>query len=124
MNGLNVFQLKNPTQCILWVKEELKSEDLNGAFDIVESYIDESHFGRQLVKCKECGQLYFEDFYEEIDWENGNDPQYTTLIPVETNDEIETLKRANFLELLQFSPRLQKDFPKDANKPRVYWVGR
>lgn len=124
MNELNVFQLKNPTQCIFWKKDELQSEDLRCAFDVVESYIDESHLSRCLLKCRECGQLYFFEFYEWIDWEGGDDPQYSKYIPVEANDEIETLKKSSPIELLQFSPRLQKDFPKDADKPRVFWIGK
>lgn len=86
--------MKKPTQCVLWIQPELG------------------------------GQLYFFEFYEEIDWEGGNDPQYTTYIPVETNEEIETLKKSSPLELLQFFPRLQIDFPKEAKEPKVWWNGK
>jgi hypothetical protein len=43
---------------------------------------------------------------------------YLTYIPVETEDEVETLKAASPLGLLDFSPRLQRDFPKDAKSQR------
>jgi hypothetical protein len=39
-------------------------------------------------------------------------------------EEIERLKACSPFELLQFSPRLQKDFPKDAKRPKFGWVGR
>ncbi len=37
------------------------------------AYADESHFQRYLLKCRECGQLYFFEFLEEIDWSHGKD---------------------------------------------------
>ena len=76
------------------------------------------------MKCKECGQLYFDEFYEEVDWIGGNDPQYVTLIPVAARKDIDKLKNSSIFELTQFTPRLQKDYPKDADKPRIYWVGK
>lgn len=114
--------LESPVNCHLWKKEQLESSDLRSVFESVETYVDENHFIRRLVKCKDCGQLYFMDFYEEIDWEEGNDPQYTTFLPVETKEEIELLKNTTMLGLANFSPRLQKDFPKEADSPNVYWV--
>jgi hypothetical protein len=42
-----------------------------------------------MLKCRECGQLYFFEFYDWIDWEDGRDPQYTTYIPVEIDEEVE-----------------------------------
>ncbi len=92
-------------------------------FERIDTYVDECHLVRSLLKCRECGQLYFHEFYEEIDWEGGNDPQYFTYVSVETDDEIETLKSASLFGLLEFSPRLQRDFPKD-EKPKVGWVGK
>jgi hypothetical protein len=114
--------MKKPTQCVLWEQPELVgSQD---RFERIHTYVDESHLFRDLLKCRECGQLYFFEFYEEIDWENGNDPQYKTYIPVETEDEINTLKNASTHELLQFFPRLQTDFPANAQKPTSHWVGK
>jgi hypothetical protein len=116
--------MKKPTQCVLWEYPELVLEPLKDRFERIDTYVDESHLMRSLLKCRECGQLYFFEFYEEINWEGGNDLQYSTYIPVETEDEIKTLKTASPFKLLDFSPRLQRDFPKDAKKPRVRWVGK
>ena len=102
--------MKKPTQCALWEQPDLvlsvPREDL---FERIDTYVDDSHLFRDLLKCRECGQLYFFEFYEQIDWEGGNDSQNVTYIPVETDEEIETLKKASVFELLQFSPRLHKD---------------
>jgi hypothetical protein len=116
--------MKKPTQCVLWEHPELVLEPLKDRFERIDTYVDESHLMRFLLKCRECGQLYFFELYEEINWEGGNDPQYSTYIPVETKDEIKTLNSASPFGLLDFSPRLQEDFPKDAKKPTVRWIGK
>ena len=88
--------MKAPTQCALWAKPELLGEpNRRDRFERLETFVDKSHEFRDLLKCKECGQLYFAEFYEEIDWEDGDDPQYWTYVPVETGGEIEMLKRAS-----------------------------
>ncbi len=69
-----------PTQCHLWQKENLTREDLD--FETIKTYWDSSHFWRLLQKCKQCGQLYINDTIEFVDWEEGNDELYTTMIPV------------------------------------------
>lgn len=93
----------------------------NEHFNCLKTYADESHLFRYLLECKDCGQLYFYEFYEEIDWEEGNDPQYTTYIPVETAGEAEELNKKSNLELLRVTPRLQDDFLQDGTKT-IRWV--
>jgi hypothetical protein len=115
--------VKPPAQCHLWQKEILDSKDLREAFQLVESYIDESHLHKTLMQCKTCGQLYFYEFYEEIDWDDGRDLQYQTYIPVDTEEEIVALKTASLLELFAFSPRLQSDWLAPGAL-EVRWVGK
>lgn len=120
----NALKFKDPTQCHLWTAESLRPDNLHGVFEFLETYEDDSHLGRHLVKCRRCGQLYFHEFYEEIDWAKGNDPQYNTYIPVYSRDDIELLKKASApTGLFDYSPRLQSDWPSD-NEARVYWIGR
>jgi hypothetical protein len=111
-----------PTQCALWDRPELLLAPGERPFELVETYLDESHLRRSLLRCRECGQLYFHEFYEEIDWVDGEDPQYSTFIPVADPAEIERLKAASSPGLLSFAPRLQRDFPKGASAPTVRWV--
>jgi len=87
--------MKQPTQCVLRENPNLIVGAQDDSFERIETYADESHLMRHLLKCRECGQLYFFEFYEEIDWEDGDDSQYKTYIPVETEAEIETLKNAS-----------------------------
>jgi hypothetical protein len=119
-----VTKMKTPTQCALWENPRLIGRSPEQFFKRIDTYVDESHLMRSLLSCRECGQLYFYEFYEEIDWKDGDDPQYQTYIPVETDVEIEALKNASTVELLQFSPRLQRDFPKGAEQPDTRWIGK
>jgi len=113
--------MKKPIQCHLWNNPCSDSLHLIN-FDVIETYEDDGHLSRRLVKCKDCGQLYFKEFYEWIDWENGNDPQYGTLIPVETDEDIEMLRKTDVFGLLQLRPCLRSDFPSTADTPKVYWL--
>lgn len=54
--------------------------------------VDESHFGAHITRCDACGQRFLVIFTETIDWSDGDDPQYWTIIPV-TADEVEALAR-------------------------------
>ena len=123
VHAISPLIVPNPRRCHLWRKPNLVPEDLAGEhFDVIETYADDGHISRRLVKCKLCGQLYFREFYEEIDWSDGNDPQYTTFIPVKTKAQVESIKRLSIFELMDLLPQLRKDFPKDADKPKVYWI--
>ena len=104
--------MKEPKQCHLW-KNPTK-DDLD--FENVATYVESSHFDRGLIKCKRCGQLYYYEFYEVIDWEKGNDKMYSTYIPIEYDKTlIEDLNKRSPMELLAISPRLQWD-PDDSLK--------
>jgi len=117
--------MKSPTQCILWENPELVAGSKEDRFEPMDTYVDDSHLIRRLLKCRECGQLYFYEFYEEIDWDAGEDPQYRTYIPVENDAEIEALKKASASELSKYFPRLQRDFPKGAKVPKAaQWIGK
>jgi len=68
--------MHRPTRCHLWQVDVLQSQDLRDIFEVVETFEDTSHFSRCLVR-RRCGQLYFYQFHETIDWEDGDDPQYS-----------------------------------------------
>ena len=118
--------LTKPTQCHLWQKEGLTDEDLNleNNFELLRTFEDESHLTKRLLKCKECGQLYFYEFYEVVDWVGGHDPQYRTFIPIETEDAAGKMAEMWPHELFQFWPRLQDDWVSEKKKSIVYWMGK
>jgi len=96
---LEARRLRPPVQCTLWSNPELIGA-AKDRFEAVETFVDESHLHRSLLKCRECGQLYFSEFYEMVDWDDGDDAQYTAYVPVETPAEIDALKRAGVMEIL------------------------
>ena len=122
INSEGEVEMKSPTQCVLW-ENPAPGARFEG-FERLDTYVDDDHLSRHLLRCRECGQLYFYEFYEWIDWEGGNDPQYRTYIPVESDTEIEALKKASPFELLKYFPRLQRDWPKEAPAPTVRWIGK
>ncbi len=116
--------LPEPRQCLYWREPARVQGALKERFELVTGYDDESHLRRYLLKCRECGQLYFFEFYEQIDWEKGNDPQYTKFIPVSNVEQGAELARLSPAGLLAVTPRLSIDFDEDADTPTTYWIGK
>lgn len=114
--------LHHPTQCVLWREPERIASPDAQRFELLEDFVESSHWDRTLLKCRECGQLYFFEFHETIDWEGGDDAQHTTYIPVQTQEEIEALKQASDLSL--FSPRLRSERPPGATAATIRWIGK
>ena len=92
----------------------------------LKELIDESHFIVAILACPRCAQRYISVFTEMIDWEDGNDPQYWTLLPI-TEAEAEglvqqeaSLGEASLNALGHGRRSLQRDHPK-AGPPRVSW---
>ena len=112
------LRLANPVQCHLWQKTALVREDL--AMDVVLILIEESHLERAIMRCSQCGQCYFCEWYEEIDWDGGDDKMYTTYIPIQWDENlINALKQRSPFELLAVTPRLQWD-----NGGEIKWIGK
>ena len=44
--------------------------------------VDDPHFIVRIVRCRACSQPFIRIFTEFIDWSGGDDPQYTTIMPV------------------------------------------
>lgn len=99
----------------------------NAEFNTIKEYDDNfntnaDHRERSLVSCKECGQLYFREWLEWIDWDNGNDPTYTKYVPVEDEATADELHKLSALELLDVKPRLERNYPDDAKHPTNIWL--
>jgi hypothetical protein len=64
---------------------------MHEAFELDETFGKDSHWWRYLLKCRDCGQLYFFEFLEQVDFDDGEDPQWSTWIPVATENEAEVI---------------------------------
>ncbi len=104
-----IIELRAPTQCVLWEHPERLPGKFAELFETIETYDDDSHLSRSLHKCRECGQLYFYEWYEWVDWDGGNDKSYSTLVPVQTQEEIDALKESDIFNLMCYFPRLHLD---------------
>lgn len=60
---IEIVNLRNPTQCILWEHPDRISCKFSEILEEVESYENSSRLTHSLYKCRECGQLYFHEWY-------------------------------------------------------------
>jgi hypothetical protein len=108
--------------CRVWRNPEaVVVKPLAEGFELLDTFVKESHWWRYLLQCRDCGQRYFYEFYEEVDWVDGDDPQFCTWVPVETDEEVARLKTAGQLGLRTFRPHLCNDHPKGEAR-KIYWV--
>lgn len=107
---------KTPNKCHLWNNKNLTKEELYNSLKVIKVYDDDPHQTRSLKKCKQCGQLYFYEFKEFIDWDKGNDAQYQTYIPVEKEEDAAQIANESEFQLLRY-PSIRINFPSDAKKP-------
>jgi hypothetical protein len=68
---------------------EKAAENLRN-FKEIADLVDESHFTLQILSCPGCSQQYVFIWNETIDWNGGDDAQYTSVLPI-TNDEANEL---------------------------------
>ena len=100
--------------------------DAYAALATENGLIDESHFRVAIRICRHCSQRFVSVFSETIDWADGEDPQYWTLLPI-TAAEVtalvsrhDVLGEATLLSLGAARRCLRHDHPK-AEAPRSYW---
>lgn len=103
-------QLRAPTQCHFWTAEHPNPG--RDDTELVKSFEDDSHLVRALLRCRDCGQLYFYEWYEEIDWVNGNDPWYQTWVPVDEQD-LDDLLKTTIWTVHEYTPRIINDWRRD-----------
>jgi hypothetical protein len=107
-------QLREPTQCHLWKLNhpELGRDAKDDKMELVKEFERDSHLIRSLLRCSDCGQFYFYEFYEEIDWSGENDPLYRTWIPIDEKD-IDDLLKVNIWTIHDYTPRIINDWLRD-----------
>jgi hypothetical protein len=96
---------------------------------ITKELVDESHFMVSLRACAACSQLFVSVFCERIDWQQGNDPQASWLIPVSA-EEAQSLTGLDEHEteaaICRISPQrrfLESYLPSDGARDTRWQVG-
>jgi hypothetical protein len=56
--------------------------EARAGLDSEQELIDESHLHVTIRACRSCSQRFVSIFNETVDWVDGDDPQYWTLLPV------------------------------------------
>jgi len=89
----------------------------------VSELIDESHCHVMILACGACSQRFISVFTETIDWADGEDPQYWTLLPItgEEAADISMLPAESKLNSLGPGRRcLRHDHPK-GEEASIFW---
>lgn len=85
--------------------------------EVVKSFEDKSHLVRALLRCRDCGQLYFYEWCEEIDWVNGDDPRYQAWVLVDEQD-VDGLLKADIWTVRTYTPRIINDSGQGRNQEK------
>lgn len=114
------------TRCALWKDADaVLADPMKDRFALLARLCETSHHWRYVLACRGCGQKYFMEFYEEIDWDGGKDPSWTSYVPFETDAELAALNAMGMpvsMEQPNPVPRLDKMWPSKALRPFVLWV--
>jgi len=92
----------------------------------VAELIDESHFHVMILACPSCTQHFVSVFTEMIDWEDGDDPQYWTVMPITQVETVDLIKQRDSVtettvEALGSGRRcLKRDHPKGPAR-HIFW---
>ena len=88
--------------------------------------IDESHFHAMIQACRRCSQRFVALFTETVDWADGDDPQYWTLLPVTTSEAATLAAQGGSVTEMELNALgvgrrcLRHDHPK-GGPARSYW---
>jgi hypothetical protein len=88
--------------------------------------IDESHFHVMTLACPTCAQQFLSVFTEQVDWADGEDPQYWAMLPISREEAADLFLRKDALTEDDLSRlgadrrSLWRDHPKRV-PPSSYW---
>lgn len=123
-HGAALTGLPTPSQCRLWRDPQATlGQKMDAVFELADTFCEESHWWRYLLVCRDCGQHYLFEFYEEIDWAAGKDGIYTTYLPVTGAASARALHRETAAGMLsRHAPALIADSPLGSSELPPRWV--
>ncbi|MDX2122639.1 MAG: hypothetical protein SF070_16470 [Gemmatimonadota bacterium] len=92
----------------------------------VAELVDDLHFIVTILACPACRQRFLSVLEEEVDWVDGDDPQYWSLLPLTADEAASLLPPAaapTSAQLNALGPgrrSLRRDCPK-GDAQRFYW---
>lgn len=90
-----ILVVKPPVCCML--AEGGRYSAANGEW--VKDYVESSHLDRWLARCKNCGALLFNEFYEIVSYSGDDDLCFNTVIQAESEQEADWLNTLSPPEL-------------------------
>jgi hypothetical protein len=90
--------------------------------------VDDPHFIVAIGHCGECSQSYLSIFTEFVDWQGGDDAQYTTIVPLTGEETAALVGRGGDLDLRALGALgegrryLMSDWPTGASEQRTRWA--
>ena len=69
-----------------WSSEASKAWKAVTSIPIEEYLIDESHYIVSIRNCPSCSQRYLQVTTETVDWKDGEDPIFRTIIPIDDEE--------------------------------------
>ncbi len=111
-----------------WPPDADRAWRARGALAQVAELVDDSHLGIRILACRRCTQRFLSVFEEEIDWVDGDDPQYWTLLPLTADEAVrllasgDSVTRNELNALGQGRRSLHRHHPK-GEEPRIFWQG-
>jgi hypothetical protein len=108
-----------------WSSEAARAWETVTNVPFKEWLIDESHFIVSIRKCPCCSQLFLQITTETIDWQDGEDPIFRTVIPIDDEEQSELIGKTSLgerdLESIGVGRQsLKYDWPK-GKESSTYW---
>lgn len=108
-----------------WPSEAQSAWELTTKLPIHNRLIDESHFMVMLRNCESCEQTFLQITTETIDWLDGEDPIFRTILPITDTEETNLINQTpiseRYLETIGVDRKsLKYAWPK-GEEQRVYW---
>ena len=97
-------------------------------FNEIARLVDDPHDIIRIKSCSNCGQRYVAVTTEFIDWEDGEDPIYRSVLPLTVEESERLLSQGEnvdvrLIESLGKTRRyLQTSWPKEEKQESVYWT--
>ena len=108
-----------------WSSEASKAWKAVTSIPIEEYLIDESHYIVSIRNCPSCSQRYLQVTTETVDWKDGEDPIFRTIIPIDDEERASLTAnsppKTSVLEAIGPRRRSLKYAWQKGEEPTTYW---
>lgn len=128
INNINREDVQTYFGCnICWPSDPDLAWEARSKLEKILDLIDESHLHIMILACNSCNQRFISVFTEKIDWINGEDPMYWTLLPITDLEAIDLTQKQSPLteaDINALGPErrsLRRDYPSTVKEPYIFW---